>query len=837
MRDELSKNSTDLTALITSINPYVVVFGASACGLIIEIVAGRILAPTIGVSLYTWTTIIGVVLAGISLGSYLGGLVADRFPSPVTLGLILLAAVVSSLTVLPLIEWVPTIFGSMPAMARIIFLTTALFFLPSLILGMVTPVVIKLRLKDLTSAGNVIGRFYAVSTAGSIFGTFITGFVLIQWIGVRSTILLVALLLLFMALAFGELWRAKRASAVAMALFLGIGGLGFADGALTSDCLRESNYYCIRVTDTITERGYEAKALHLDKLIHNYVSPDDPSILLDSYNLIFGELADIKAQRDPSLRMFFIGGGGYTLPRYIEQRHPQSILEVAEIDPEVTRVAFDYLGLRRDTRIVTFNQDARVLMPELPKNQYDLVIGDAFNDISVPYHLTTLEFNQQVRELLTDDGIYAVNVVDQLYSGQFLAAFVRTLERTFPYVYLIRDDPDWSDDTRSTYVVVGALQPLSLDDATTRLDDGQRVSYMMPEARLRSWLDSRDASLLTDDFAPVDNMLASVHLEKLRVSGAERRYASGLENHRSGDLNAAIDQYSQALKIDPQMALAVFNRGQAYAELAKTQLAIQDFDLAIGLNPYFAIAYYELAKAYAELGDYRRVIAGYDQVTRLNPKYSLAYLSRGVAFGSLGLHQQAIQDLDEAITLDPEYSPAYYNRGHAYLMMGQFNEAIRDLDEAIRLNPDDALAHQNRASANIGLGDLQQAVLDLDEAIRLDPTYARAYNNRASTFINLGDFRRAVDDLDEAIRLDPTYVRAYNNRASAYISLGKYLSALQDLDQAISLDAGYATAYANRAIALYHLDMESQAQVDIDRAIELGFDRSALQKEVERLKN
>ncbi|MCH8310525.1 MAG: fused MFS/spermidine synthase, partial [Chloroflexi bacterium] len=338
MRGELSKNSMGLTALITSINPYVVVFGASACGLIIEIVAGRILAPSIGVSLYTWTAIIGVVLAGISVGSYVGGLVADRFPSPVTLGLILLAAGVSSLTVLLLIEWIPALFGSMPVVARIIFMTTTLFFLPSLILGMVTPVVIKLRLKNLTSVGNVVGRFYAVSTAGSIFGTFVTGFVLIQWIGVRSTILLVALTLLFMALAFGELWRAKRVTALAMALFLGIGGLGFADGAFTSDCLRESNYYCIRVTDTITERGYEAKALHLDKLIHSYVSPDDPSILFGGYNLIFGELANLKAQQDPALRMLFIGGGGYTLPRYVEQRYPQSILEVAEIDPEVRKL-------------------------------------------------------------------------------------------------------------------------------------------------------------------------------------------------------------------------------------------------------------------------------------------------------------------------------------------------------------------------------------------------------------------------------------------------------------------------------------------------------------------
>jgi hypothetical protein len=145
MRRELSDRSTDVTALISFINPYAVVFGASACGLIIEIVAGRILAPSISVSLYTWTSIIGVVLAGISLGSYLGGRVAGRFPSLVTLGLILLAAGVSSLTILPLAGWVPSLLNFLPVVSRIIVLTTALFFLLSLILGMVTPVVIKFK--------------------------------------------------------------------------------------------------------------------------------------------------------------------------------------------------------------------------------------------------------------------------------------------------------------------------------------------------------------------------------------------------------------------------------------------------------------------------------------------------------------------------------------------------------------------------------------------------------------------------------------------------------------------------------------------------------------------
>ena len=134
-----------LQRLASSLKPYVIVFTASACGLVIEIVAARILAPSIGVSLYTWTSIIGVVLAGISIGNYLGGRLADRFPSPTTLGLILLAGGIFSLSVLPLVDIVSEAVQTLLLIPRIVLLAATLFFIPSLFLGMVTPVVIKLH--------------------------------------------------------------------------------------------------------------------------------------------------------------------------------------------------------------------------------------------------------------------------------------------------------------------------------------------------------------------------------------------------------------------------------------------------------------------------------------------------------------------------------------------------------------------------------------------------------------------------------------------------------------------------------------------------------------------
>src|SRR5690348_12610442 len=222
---------------------YIVVFVASCCSLILELVAGRILAPFIGVSLYTWTSIIGVVLAGISLGNYLGGRAADRWPDRRTLGVLLIAGGLASLAILPLINIATAIpsdqlvdpnnrlGGVLPLdraallILRIVLITTLIFFPPSLILGMVSPVVIKLTLRDLAHSGGLVGKVYALSTLGSILGTFATGFVLVQLLGTRMIVLGVGIVLLAMAVVFGDALRLRRAAVPLVLVLLAVGAL------------------------------------------------------------------------------------------------------------------------------------------------------------------------------------------------------------------------------------------------------------------------------------------------------------------------------------------------------------------------------------------------------------------------------------------------------------------------------------------------------------------------------------------------------------------------------------------------------------------------------------
>src|SRR5512147_277995 len=190
-----------MNAVVVKAN--IVVFIASFCTLVIELVAGRIMAPYVGVSLYTWTSIIGIVLAGISIGAYVGGLIADRYPRSSTLGWLLFLSGLGAFSISPLTNLVGGAEFNTSLMVRILLITAIIFFVPSCLLGMISPVVVKLTLSNLEKAGNVVGKIYAFSTLGSILGTFATGFYLISWMGTRYILMLMALILIISSPFFG----------------------------------------------------------------------------------------------------------------------------------------------------------------------------------------------------------------------------------------------------------------------------------------------------------------------------------------------------------------------------------------------------------------------------------------------------------------------------------------------------------------------------------------------------------------------------------------------------------------------------------------------------------
>ena len=496
-----------------------VVFIASFCTLVVELVAGRIMAPYVGVSLYTWTSIIGVVLAGISIGAYLGGFVADRFPRPTTLGWLLFLSGLGALSIPPLTNLVGGAGFHSTLVIRILIITTLIFFVPACLLGMISPVAVKLTLNNLEKTGNVVGKIYAFSTLGSILGTFATGFYLIQWMGTRHILMAVGIMLIVCAPIFGGFFIRKRTLLLfllCLTLFMGeFYRTAFNPAVDEVTCyFKESNYYTIKLKKDGATPETSLITLYLDQLTHSRTDLKDPFRLEYRYIRAFEEVLRWQIDAKTIFRTLFIGGGGYTLPRFVELRYPKAEIEVVEIDPEVTRVAQTYLGIPKDTKIRTFNQDARwFVITTKEKKRYDFIFVDAFNDLSVPYHLTTKEFAKELKNLLKPDGLLLTNVIDHFNEGAFLPSYIRTLEEVFGkgYVNLILLSP-YSDFTgTSNFVVLASPRKIDLGDFVRKIkktENEEMTSHVISQDQLQQYLKKRYSVILTDDYAPVDNLTA-----------------------------------------------------------------------------------------------------------------------------------------------------------------------------------------------------------------------------------------------------------------------------------------------------------------------------------------
>jgi spermidine synthase len=497
----------------------------------LEIAASRLLAPHLGVSLYSWTGIIGVVLAGVMLGNYVGGRLADQSPKPETLGNCLFFAGVFTLVVLLLTGVLAhnSAVANLGLIPRILTWTAALFFAPMFLLGTVSPQVTRLAVADWDHAGRVAGRVYAWSCAGAIAGTFAAGWGLIPLLGgVHAVVLVVSLVLILLAAILDQPWK-RPAELFIGSVVVGAALFGLAyRGKLTSPYDLETNYYAIDHYDT-TYQNEEVRALKLDLLIHSYVKgyPEkdsegrevrfvaDPSFTGYPHELVQVEFTRLVSDRTGGKpNVLVIGGGGYTLPRWAEATLPGTAMEVVEIDPGVTEEAHRWFGLSRETKIVTHHMDGRQFVQEqAPRGHYQLVIQDAVNDLSVPYHIMTKEYNDAVQRLLTEDGVYLLTVIDEFEDGLLMRAAVRTMQQTFPHVNVLAASPLWEENSRAVFVIYGSTKPFdrpALEAALEHQKAGPAQTIAMPDGALKAYLERRPAPVLTDTYAPVDNLISVV---------------------------------------------------------------------------------------------------------------------------------------------------------------------------------------------------------------------------------------------------------------------------------------------------------------------------------------
>jgi hypothetical protein len=661
-------------------------FLASLAFMALEMVAGRLVTRHLGSSIYGWTSVIGVLLAGLSLGNYLGGRTANLIRNEKQASWLFMVASVAVLCVL-LLEapprWFREVFDLGPAKSvlstaiswpvlklpflrsiplswpyRVLLVTTLVFFIPAVTMGTVSPVVAKLavdRLQRYKRTGTAIGQVYAWGMVGSILGTFLTGFVLIDLIGTKGVLLVLGVSLAIAATVLGSVWHAVWAGVplglcvVAFTPFSMFQKMGEewgireerGDPSITDEgfaWVDESDYYYIKVTNEEPEIGSELqrRTLVLDNLIHGYFILGHPERLDYDYEHIYAQVgyraakasgkiglqpggaakriggtarrhdlpdhvfatqenkvpgpkpkdndndkqkgkaaskedqakpgleSDEDDKHEPSLpkvewstlKTLFLGGGAYTFQRHMQFAYPGTAVDVAEIDPAVTNANHRATGLPLDTTIHTEWGDARQFVERHQNDrEYDLIFGDAFNDFSVPWHLTTREFNEKIAKMMSPTGVYMINIIDVYESdavalkkaekiianksisdlaeqervrqgelkrahryGGFLGSWARTAKLTFPYLYIFGTDRNPGSGLRETFVVVASRQPLDLADLGKRPDDPQfyhndrrtePVPYG-PEDE-KTVIESRSRQIiLTDDYAPVENLLAPV---------------------------------------------------------------------------------------------------------------------------------------------------------------------------------------------------------------------------------------------------------------------------------------------------------------------------------------
>lgn len=477
------------------------VFFASAAVLVLEILAVRMLAPYVGLTLETYTTIIGVVLAGIALGSWFGGRLADEGRPERVLGpLLVLGGLLAMLTV-PAVRLLGAAAGEAAGSGSV--LVALLSFLPpAAVLSAITPVTAKLRLSDLGQTGSVVGRLSAWATAGALCGTFVTGFVLVPSAPVRASVLGVggALVLAGVALMVrvGS-GRAGVVGALAAALVLGGGGV-----AVGSRCDAESSYYCAEVRpDPARASG---RLLVLDGLHHSYVDLADPRHLEFPYVRWIGDLVDVLRAPGAPVDGVFVGGGGFTLPRYLLATRPGSQATVLEIDPELVDLVRARLGLRPSSRLRVRVGDARVSLRDVEPGAADLVVGDAFGGLAVPWHLTTREFLGDLRRVLRPDGVYALNLID-LGPLRLARAEAATLLGAFAHVALVGRPGERGEPGGGNLVFLAGERPLPLAALRARLRTrgGDARAVLLDRAGVARF--AAGAEALTDDAAPADQLL------------------------------------------------------------------------------------------------------------------------------------------------------------------------------------------------------------------------------------------------------------------------------------------------------------------------------------------
>jgi spermidine synthase len=482
------------------------VFLCGAVVMVIELTGSRIMAPFLGTSLVVWTSLIGVILAAMSAGYWWGGRLADRRPERKLLGRIILLAAFATAAVAGIKTFVLGFLQSQGAglHAGAVWGALVLFAPPALLLGMVAPFAVRLKLTHKRTGGQTAGNLYAISTIGSIVGTFAAGFVLIAWLGSTNILLLMAAVLALAALLASQSGAGLKAGALAAFIAMLVFGVYY-DKKLAAAGFVDIDTPYNRV---IVYNGEEPDSGRPTRTMVTGPRGRQSAMYLDhASDLVvpYTRYYRLVEHFAPGMkRLLVLGGGGYSFPKYALANYPAVTVDVVEIDPGITRLAREFFNLKDHPRLRVIEEDARTFLNR-NRRLYDAILCDTFNsDYSIPFHMTTREAIERIRDSLSPNGVVLVNVLSAIEGdrGRLFQSMYATYASVFPKVSAFalaeRNPSEWQN------IMIAAFASDREPGATE------------PRGEMKALLAHRlqppepaTAPLLTDDYAPVDRYMLS----------------------------------------------------------------------------------------------------------------------------------------------------------------------------------------------------------------------------------------------------------------------------------------------------------------------------------------
>ncbi len=475
-------------------------FFGGAVLMIFEIVGSRILAPYLGTSIYVWTSLIGVILAGLSIGCWYGGIIADKKPQIKILSVVILLAGICIGLNYFIKDILLNFFQKFSFRIEVssLIVSIILFCPAAFFLGMVTPYCVKLKTQSVEKVATIVGRLYALSSLGSILGTFFAGFIIIPFLGTNKIILSLAVFLIILSF----LLNIKKFAIVSSIFIILFSTFLVLDNAIV-------NYMFTKFSFVDADTEYNRFFIYKDrdfktgkKMLDLFSFAIQSSVFIDSDELVYDYLKFYKLAFyfKPELKnTLMIGGGAYTVAKDYLKSSSDLLVDVVEIDSGVTKLAKKYFNFKEDARMHIVHEDGRAFINKT-NNKYDFIFEDVYNAApAIPFQLATIEAVKKKFELLTDGGVLMTNVTSSFYSnsGRFLRAEYATYKSIFKQVFVF---PVYNFDPQNiqNIMLVGVKSDRKFDFIST---DNQMSRFL---GQLWKKDIPLDVAVLTDNYAPVE---------------------------------------------------------------------------------------------------------------------------------------------------------------------------------------------------------------------------------------------------------------------------------------------------------------------------------------------